>query len=138
MLNYYRWTTNAQIIFMAPTKPLIAQQMDACYHIVGIPRRDTVLMTGETSPGARADEWLEKRVFFMTPQTVINDLKTGICDPKKIVLVVVDEAHKATGAYAYTEVIAFLRRFNSSFRVLALTATPGSTVEAVQAVIDHL
>ncbi|TKA83789.1 hypothetical protein B0A55_00054 [Friedmanniomyces simplex] len=138
MLTYYRWTTSAQIIFMAPTKPLIAQQMDACYHIVGISRHDTVLMTGETTPGVRADEWLEKRVFFMTPQTVINDLKTGICDPKKVVLVVVDEAHKATGAYAYTEVIAFLRRFNSSFRVLALTATPGSTVEAVQAVIDHL
>jgi ATP-dependent DNA helicase MPH1 len=138
MLNYYRWTKNAQIVFMAPTKPLIAQQMDACYHIVGIPRHDTVLMTGETTPAVRADEWLEKRVFFMTPQTVINDLKTGICDPKKLVLVVVDEAHKATGSYAYTEVIAFLDRFNTSFRVLALTATPGSTVEAVQAVIDHL
>ncbi|KAK4550141.1 hypothetical protein LTR36_003108 [Oleoguttula mirabilis] len=138
MLNYYRWTTNAQIVFMAPTKPLIAQQMDACYHIVGIPRRDTVLMTGETTPGIRAEEWLEKRVFFMTPQTVINDLKTGISDPKRIVLLVVDEAHKATGSYAYTEVVAFMRRFNSSFRVLALTATPGSTIEAVQAVVDNL
>lgn len=138
MLNYYRWTTEAQIIFMAPTKPLIAQQMDACYHIVGIPRRDTALMTGETTPAVRADEWLDKRVFFMTPHTVINDLKSGICDPKKIVLVVVDEAHKATGSYAYTEVVAFLRRFNNSFRVLALTATPGSTVEGVQSVIDHL
>ncbi|KAK4499186.1 hypothetical protein PRZ48_009699 [Zasmidium cellare] len=138
MLNYYRWTKNAQIVFMAPTKPLIAQQMEACYGIVGIPKRDTVLMTGETTPAVRADEWLEKRVFFMTPQTVINDLKTGICDPKKLVLLVVDEAHKATGGYAYTEVIAFMRRFNSSFRVLALTATPGSTVEAVQAVIDSL
>ncbi|KAK3675702.1 3'-5' DNA helicase [Recurvomyces mirabilis] len=138
MLNYYRWTTKAQIVFMAPTKPLIAQQLGACFHIVGISRHDTVLMTGETTPGARAEEWLEKRLFFMTPQTVINDLKTGICDPKKVVLVVVDEAHKATGSYAYTEVITFLRRFNSSFRVLALTATPGSTVEAVQAVIDHL
>jgi len=138
MLNYYRWTTDAQIVFMAPTKPLIAQQMDACYHIVGISRHDTVLMTGETTPAVRGEEWLEKRVFFMTPQTVINDLKTGICDPKRIVLVVVDEAHKATGSYAYTEVIAFLRRFNASFRVLALTATPGSSVESVQAVIDHL
>ncbi|SMR51400.1 unnamed protein product [Zymoseptoria tritici ST99CH_1E4] len=138
MLNYYRWTTSAQIVFMAPTKPLIAQQLDACYGIVGIPRRDTVLMTGETTPGRRAEEWLEKRVFFMTPQTVINDLKTGICDPKRVVLLVVDEAHKATGGYAYTEVIAFMRRFNNSFRVLALTATPGSTVEAVQAVIDNL
>ena len=138
MLNYYRWTTDAHVVFMAPTKPLIAQQMEACYNIVGIQRRDTVLMTGETTPAVRADEWLEKRVFFMTPQTVINDLKTGICDPKKIVLVVVDEAHKATGSYAYTEVTAFLRRFNPSFRVLALTATPGSTVEAVQAVVDNL
>ncbi|EMC95081.1 hypothetical protein BAUCODRAFT_72607, partial [Baudoinia panamericana UAMH 10762] len=138
MLNYYRWTPTSQLVFMAPTKPLIAQQLDACYRIVGIPRCDTVLMTGETTPAVRAEQWLEKRVFFMTPQTVINDLKSGISDPKKIVLVVVDEAHKATGGYAYTEVIAFLRRFNSSFRVLALTATPGSKVEAVQAVIDHL
>jgi ATP-dependent DNA helicase MPH1 len=138
MLNYYRWTKDAQIVFMAPTKPLIAQQMEACYGIVGIPRRDTVLMTGETAPGRRTDEWLERRVFFMTPQTVINDLKTGICDPKRLVLLVVDEAHKATGGYAYTEVISFVRRFNPSFRVLALTATPGSTVEAVQAVLDNL
>ncbi|QIW96218.1 hypothetical protein AMS68_001736 [Peltaster fructicola] len=138
MLNYYRWMPDAQIIFMAPTKPLIAQQMEACFGIVGIPRRDTILMTGETTPAIRAEEWLERKVFFMTPQTVINDLKTGICDPKKIVLIVVDEAHKATGGYAYTEVVAFLRRFNPSFRVLALTATPGSTVEAVQAVIDNL
>ena len=138
MLNYYRWTKNAQIVFMAPTKPLIAQQMEACYKIVGIQRQDTVLMTGETTPGLRAEEWLERRVFFMTPQTVINDLKSGICDPKKIALVVVDEAHKATGSYAYTEVVKFLKRFNNSFRIHALTATPGSTVEAVQAVIDHL
>lgn len=138
MLNYYRWTTDAQMIFMAPTKPLIAQQMEACYGIAGIHRQDTVLMTGETSPGIRAEEWQEKRAFFMTPQTVINDLKTGICDPKRIVLVVVDEAHKATGGYAYTEVVSFLHRFNPSFRVLALTATPGSSVEAVQSVIDHL
>lgn len=138
MLNYYRWTQDAQMVFMAPTKPLIAQQMDACYHIVGIPRHDTVLMTGETTPAVRAEEWLEKRVFFMTPQTVINDLKTGICDPKRIVLVIVDEAHKATGGYAYTEVVKFLRRFNESFRVQALTATPGSSVEAVQGVIDAL
>jgi len=138
MLNYYRWTTDAQIIFMAPTKPLIAQQMEACYGIAGIHRNDTVLMTGETTPGIRAEEWLEKRAFFMTPQTVINDLKTGICDPKRIVLIVVDEAHKATGGYAYTEVVSFLRRFNPSFRVLALTATPGSSVEAVQSIIDHL
>jgi ERCC4-related helicase len=74
----------------------------------------------------------------MTPQTLLNDLKHGYTDPKKIVLLVVDEAHRATGAYAYVEVVSFLRRFNQSFRVLALTATPGADVESVQKVIDGL
>lgn len=138
MLNWFRWTESAQIIFVAPTKPLVAQQVDACFNIVGIPRSQTVMLTGETSPGLRAEEWKSKRVFFMTPQTIINDLKTGLCDPKRIVLIVVDEAHRATGNYAYVEMIKFMRRFNTSFRVLALTATPGSTVEAVQQVIDGL
>ena len=138
MLNWFRWTKSAQIIFVAPTKPLVAQQISSCFGIAGIPRSETTMLTGEASPGVRAEEWQHKRVFFMTPQTLVNDLKTGIADPKRIVLLVVDEAHRATGGYAYVEVVKFLRRFNQSFRVLALTATPGSTVESVQAVIDGL
>ncbi|KAJ5758898.1 ATP-dependent DNA helicase mph1 [Penicillium odoratum] len=138
MLNWFRWTKDAQIIFVAPTKPLVSQQVSACLDIAGIPRSQTTMLTGGAPPGVRAQEWQSKRVFFMTPQTLINDLKTGIADPKRIVLVVVDEAHRATGGYAYVEVVKFLRRFSNSFRVLALTATPGSTVEAVQGVIDGL
>ncbi|KAL2863945.1 3'-5' DNA helicase [Aspergillus lucknowensis] len=138
MLNWLRWTKDAQIIFVAPTKPLVAQQISACLHIAGIPRSQTTMLTGDAPPGIRAEEWKAKRVFFMTPQTLTNDLKSGIADPKRIVLLVVDEAHRATGNYAYVEVVKFLRRFNQSFRVLALTATPGSTVESVQAVVDGL
>ncbi|PKY04796.1 P-loop containing nucleoside triphosphate hydrolase protein [Aspergillus campestris IBT 28561] len=138
MLNWFRWTKDAQIIFVAPTKPLVSQQVSACFGIAGIPRSQTTMLTGEAAPGIRAEEWKAKRVFFMTPQTLINDLKSGIADPKRIVLLVVDEAHRATGGYAYVEVVKFLRRYNQSFRVLALTATPGSTVESVQAVIDGL
>ncbi|KAJ5474280.1 hypothetical protein N7475_003846 [Penicillium sp. IBT 31633x] len=138
MLNWFRWTKDSQIVFVAPTKPLVSQQVSACLDIAGIPRSQSTMLTGGASPGIRAEEWKAKRVFFMTPQTLVNDLKTGIADPKRIVLLVVDEAHRATGAYAYVEVVKFLRRFNNSFRVLALTATPGSTVESVQAVIDGL
>ena len=138
MLNWFRWTVDAQIVFVAPTKPLVSQQVKACFDIVGIPRSMTTMLTGGISPGLRAEEWQSKRVFFMTPQTIINDLKTGICDPKRLVLLVVDEAHRATGGYAYVEVVNFLRRFNSSFRVLALTATPGASIEKVQEVIDGL
>ncbi|KAI0383721.1 P-loop containing nucleoside triphosphate hydrolase protein [Hypomontagnella monticulosa] len=138
MLNYFRWMKSAKIVFVAPTKPLVSQQVDACFHIAGIPRSQTTLLTGEIPPALRADEWESKRVFFMTPQTLENDLSSGFADPKSICLLVVDEAHRATGNYSYVKVVSFLRRFTSSFRILALTATPGSKVESVQEVIDSL
>ncbi|OAA33010.1 ATP-dependent DNA helicase mph1 [Moelleriella libera RCEF 2490] len=138
MLNFYRWTKSAKIIFVAPTKPLVAQQVDACYNIVGIPRSDTTLLTGDVPPALRVDEWETKRVFFMTPQTLMNDLSHGYADPKSIALIVIDEAHRAVGEYAYAKVTKFMRRYTKSFRVLALTATPGSKIETVQEVIDNL
>ncbi|KAI1656654.1 P-loop containing nucleoside triphosphate hydrolase protein [Daldinia decipiens] len=138
MLNYFRWMKSAKIVFVAPTKPLVSQQVDACFHIAGIPRSQTTLLTGEIPPALRAEEWGSRRVFFMTPQTLENDLSSGYADPKSIGLLVVDEAHRATGNYSYVKVVSFLRRFTSSFRILALTATPGSKVESVQEVIDNL
>ncbi len=138
MLNYFRWMKTAKLVFVAPTKPLVSQQVDACFHIAGIPRSQTTLLTGEVTPALRAEEWNSKRVFFMTPQTLENDLSAGFADPKSIGLLVIDEAHRATGNYSYVKVVTFLRRFSNSFRILALTATPGSKVEAVQDVIDGL
>ena len=49
-----------------------------------------------------------------------------------------DEAHRGTGDYAYAQAIRFLMAKNPHFRVLALTATPGSTPDAVQAIVDSL
>ncbi|KAF7562762.1 hypothetical protein G7046_g1349 [Stylonectria norvegica] len=138
MLNFYRWTKRAKIVFVAPTKPLVAQQVEACFNIVGIPRSETTLLTGDIPPALRVDEWKERRVFFMTPQTLMNDLSHGYADPKSIALLVVDEAHRAVGEYAYAKVTKMMRRFSNSFRVLALTATPGSKIETVQEVIDNL
>lgn len=138
MLNYIRWTKTAKAVFVAPTKPLASQQVQACLSIAGIPRSQATLLTGETPPVLREDEWATKRLFFMTPQTLMNDLSKGYADPKSIVLLVIDEAHRATGDYAYVKVVEFLRRFSKSFRILALTATPGSSLEGVQDVIDNL
>ncbi|KAM0267101.1 hypothetical protein ACHAPA_006308 [Fusarium lateritium] len=138
MLNFYRWTKKAKIIFVAPTKPLVAQQVNACYSITGIPRSETTLLTGDIPPALRVDEWEARRVFFMTPQTLLNDISHGYADPKSIALLVIDEAHRAVGEYAYAKVTKLIRRFSKSFRVLALTATPGSKIETVQEVIDNL
>lgn len=51
---------------------------------------------------------------------------------------VLDEAHKGAGEYSYAKVVRFLMAKNPHFRVLALTATPGRTPEAVQAIVDSL
>lgn len=48
MYNYYRWFPTGKIIFMAPTRPLVDQQMSACHTIVGIPASDTVVLMGST------------------------------------------------------------------------------------------
>jgi ATP-dependent DNA helicase MPH1 len=138
MLNYFRWTKRAKLVFVAPTKPLASQQVEACLGIAGIPRSQASLLTGEIPPVVREEEWDRKRVFFMTPQTLTNDLSKGYADPKSIVLLVVDEAHRATGDYAYVKAVEFIRRFNESFRILALTATPGSKIDGVQEIIDNL
>ena len=46
MYNFYRWYPSGKIIFLAPTKPLVAQQVKACYNIMGIPKEHTTEMTG--------------------------------------------------------------------------------------------
>ncbi|KAH9049465.1 hypothetical protein EDB84DRAFT_1649374, partial [Lactarius hengduanensis] len=138
MLNFYRWFPEGKVVFVAPTKPLVAQQVEACHKTCGIPGSDAIELTGNNPRSFRAKAWQEKRVFYMTPQTFENDLKTDNCDPRDIILLVVDEAHKGAGEYSYAKVVRFLMAKNPHFRLLALTATPGGTPDAVQAIVDSL
>ena len=138
MLNFFNWTTsNMKIIFMAPTRPLVSQQIKAFVQITGISMLYADILLDKLKKN-RGAIWDAKRVFFATPQVVENDLKSGLLDPNSIALLVIDEAHRSKGNYAYTNVVKFLNRFNTSFRVLALTATPGADIESIQAVVENL
>ncbi|KAF9014947.1 hypothetical protein BDQ17DRAFT_1418080 [Cyathus striatus] len=138
MLNYYRWFPEGKVLFVAPTKPLVAQQIDACHQTCGIPGHDAIELTGAVNVATRARYWKQKRIFYMTPQTLVNDLMNETCDARDIILLVVDEAHRATGDYAYNQVVRLLMAKNPHFRLLALTATPGSNPDAVQTLVDGL
>ncbi|XP_049848926.1 uncharacterized protein LOC126316936 [Schistocerca gregaria] len=136
--NFYHWFPRSKILFMAPAKPLVNQQIDACRDIVNIPSESVVCMTGQNPPETRSSIWARNRVFFVTPHVPANDIASGICPSRDISLVVVDEAHKAQGNYSYCEVIRRISETNKHFRVLALTATPGSSPAAIQSVIKSL
>ena len=65
MYNFYRWFPNGKIIFMAPTKPLVNQQIDACFKITGLPQTVTQELNGATPAERRASSWNSKRVVFL-------------------------------------------------------------------------
>ncbi|XP_078592981.1 Fanconi anemia group M protein-like isoform X1 [Branchiostoma floridae x Branchiostoma japonicum] len=138
MYNFYRWYPMGKVIFMAPTKPLVAQQIEACFNIMGIPQNDTAEMTGSMPPAERKRAWQEKRVFFLTPQVMVNDLSRGACPAEDVKCLVVDEAHKALGNHAFCQVVQELVKFTLQFRVLALSATPGGDLKGVQQVLSNL
>lgn len=86
--------------------------------------------------------WATKRVFFATPQVVHSDMLeadgSSTFPFNAIKLIVVDEAHRAKGRYAYTQVADCLMAHNRNFRMLALSATPGRTMEDVASVCQNL
>ncbi|CDZ98028.1 DEAD-box like helicase [Phaffia rhodozyma] len=138
MLNYNRWFPTGKIFFIAPTKPLVNQQAQAFPETCGFLNSKVAVLMGDTNKDVRQQTYPEKSVFFMTAQTMMNDLQNGRLDPREVILLVVDEAHKATSNHSYCQVVRFLQSRNHNFRILALTATPSGKVEGVQSLIDNL
>ena len=56
------------------------------------------------NPKKREQLWSDKCLMFLTPQTMANDLSRLVVDPNTIRLLMIDEAHKAKGNYAYCQV----------------------------------
>ncbi|KAI9201492.1 hypothetical protein LWI28_024242 [Acer negundo] len=138
MYNYFRWFPDGKIVFAAPSRPLVMQQIEACHNIVGIPQEWTIDMTGQISPTRRACFWKTKRVFFVTPQVLEKDIQSGTCLVKYLVCLVIDEAHRALGNYSYCTAVRELMSVPVQLRILALTATPGSKQQTIQLIIDNL
>ncbi len=86
----------------------------------------------------RKSAYEQKRIFFATPQVISNDLSRGLFPADKLRLIVVDEAHRAQGDYAYCLVIKELMQTNKHFRVVALSATPGTDIQAVRSMLQNL
>ncbi|KAK9817873.1 hypothetical protein WJX72_003494 [[Myrmecia] bisecta] len=140
MYNFCRWFPHGKVVFVAPTKPLVNQQVQACYEFMGIKRKSIVELTGTVKADARAELWSlpDKRIYFCTPQTFNNDVCKGICPFELVVCLVVDECHRATGKYDIVTAVKKMQQRHKKFRVVGLSATPGGKKEAIQEVITNL
>ncbi|TGZ70613.1 hypothetical protein CRM22_003107 [Opisthorchis felineus] len=141
MYNFLRWYPHGKSVFMAPTRPLVAQQLTACGRLIGLSSDTTVELTGSTPQTKRQRLWTNLRAFFLTPQVLMNDLQAGVCPSADLRLLIFDEAHKATGNHAYCQVIRLLTappHNHRLFRVVALSATPASDIQGVQTILANL
>lgn len=126
-----------KVLFLAPTRPLVEQHAAFLRRVLTAPEY-VASVTGETDPESRAEIWRSTRIAVSTPQVVENDLLSGRMDLRDVSLVIFDEAHRATGNYAYVYIADRYRREARDPLVLGMTASPGSEVERVAEICSNL
>ena len=67
-----------------------------------------------------------------------NDLTRGAFPAKDVKLLIVDEAHRAQGEYAYCQVVKELVRAEAVTRIVALSATPGTDIPKIKAMLQNM
>lgn len=140
MLAAYRLKQypESKILFLSPTKPLCQQHMQTFERHFDIPKEKFSLFTGSVSPEKRAELWKDAKVIFSTPQGIENDIISKRINLEEVSLLIFDEAHHATGDYAYVFIAKQYNKLSDRPRILGLTASPGSDVEKIQEVCKNL
>lgn len=113
-----------KVLFMAPTKPLVGQHYDTLRKLLSLGEGEITSFTGEVDNEDRLVKWVSSKVVVSTPQVVSNDIRKGTVDISKFGLIVFDEAHRATGNYAYVHVASSFLEAKRRL-ILAITASPG-------------
>jgi Fanconi anemia group M protein len=129
---------NSKVLFLAPTKPLVEQHIATFRQNMEYDPTQMAVFTGNVKPEKRAEMWKGSKLIFSTPQGLENDLITNRVDLSEVSLLIFDEAHRATGDYAYSFIAKQYDRIARYPRILALTASPGSELEKINEVCKNL
>ena len=127
-----------KVVMLAPTKPLAVQHSRAFTQFAGAREDEAYVMTGETDPARRSRSWRQAKFVFATPQTIVNDVRTGRIDFGDVVLLIFDEAHRSVKDYSYTELAKSYKGQASAPLILGLTASPGGTRQRAEEIRRNL
>ncbi len=123
--------SEGEVLMVSPTRPLTEQHMSSFERFMNID--EMIMFSGSMKPSKRIEEWKNARIVFSTPQTINNDLQKERYDLSDVSLLIVDEAHRSVGDYAYTGILSHFHG-----HVLALTASPGGDSKKIMEVIENL
>jgi len=129
---------DSKIVVLAPTRPLINQHYESFQDLLTISSEKFIVLTGKVSPETRANLYNENQIIFYTPQTLRNDLVNKRYSLENVCLIIFDEAHHATGDYAYTLIADEYLDQNADANILALTASPGSSKSKIKTLCENL
>jgi len=129
---------NSKIIVLAPTRPLINQHFETFLKFLNISKEKFAILTGKILPEHRIGIFNENQILFYTPQTLRNDLVNKKYSLKNAALLIFDEAHHASGDYAYTMISDEFIDHNPDGIILGLTASPGSSKQKISELCKNL
>ncbi len=138
------YNEGGRVLMLAPTKPLVEQHLRFFekFLVVKNPRDPEkspfVMFTGDAPPGERTADWNRASFILATPQVIKNDLIAGRYTLADVTLMIVDECHRAVGAYAYVFLAQRYLGTAAKPLLLAMTASPGENPEKVQEVCGNL
>ena len=129
---------HSKIMLLGPTRPLIDQYLLTFKKHLQIEEKDMSVITGMISPEKRKEIYKTSKIIFSTPQAVENDIISNRIELSEYSLLGIDEAHRATGDYAYNFISKQYQKHAKYPRIIALTASPGSDLEKINEVITNL
>lgn len=128
---------NEKVLFLAPTRPLISQHFETLKKLLELGDDEISKFTGEVDNEDRLLKWVTSRVVVSTPQVVLNDMRNGLFNIASYGLIVFDEAHRATGNYAYVEIARNFIEARGKL-ILGITASPGGNREKLDEITKAL
>ena len=127
-----------KIVLVAPTTGLVAQQARMAKEFINLDSEKIVTMTGSDRPAKRQDMWKDAKIVMATPHVIRNDARNGRILLSDIDLLIVDEAHHATGSDSMAQLGDLYLEASSNAMILAATASPGVKASKVLEVIQRL
>lgn len=125
------------ILFLAPTKPLVNQHAQSLTNFLTL-SNTVAVFTGEVPPEKRIELWNSKRIIVSTPQVIENDLIARRYDLSNISRIIFDETHRAVGNYSYVFIADIFKKQQKERHCLGMTASPGNNLSGILEVCKNL